>query len=284
MTTTNPDVVLSVRGIQKSFGTHHVLKGIDLDVHRGEVVSLIGASGSGKTSLLRCMNLLLQPDEGEVVIGGAPLFRKNASGELKLTPSQIAAVRMKTGMVFQNFNLFPHRTAIENIIEAPVTVAKVPKRVATAHALELLKRMGLPDAGHKYPSQLSGGQQQRVAIARALAMKPTVMLFDEPTSALDPELVGDVLASIRQLAADGMTMVIVTHEIGFASELADRLVFMADGVINASGTPRELFSSNVNPRFSTFVSRFNEQGALVNSLQCGEPRPVPVPVTVLARA
>jgi polar amino acid transport system ATP-binding protein len=280
MTTSNPEVVLSVRGIQKSFGTHHVLKGIDLDVHRGEVVSLIGASGSGKTSLLRCMNLLLQPDEGEVVIGGSPLFRKNASGELKLTQAQIAAVRTKTGMVFQNFNLFPHRTAIENIIEAPVTVAKIPKRDATALALELLEKMGLPNAGHKYPSQLSGGQQQRVAIARALAMKPTVMLFDEPTSALDPELVGDVLASIRQLAADGMTMVIVTHEIGFASELADRLVFMADGVINACGTPRELFSSNTNPRFSAFVSRFKEQGALANSLQGGAPRAVPV----LARA
>jgi len=280
MMTSNREVVLSVRGIQKSFGTHHVLKGIDLDVHRGEVVSLIGASGSGKTSLLRCMNLLLQPDEGEIVISGAPLFRKNTSGELKLTQAQIAAVRTKTGMVFQNFNLFPHRTAIENIIEAPVTVAKVPKREATAQALELLERMGLPNAGHKYPSQLSGGQQQRVAIARALAMKPTVMLFDEPTSALDPELVGDVLAAIRQLAADGMTMVIVTHEIGFASELADRLVFMSDGVVNATGTPRELFSSDANPRFSAFVSRFKEQGALVNSLQGGGPRPVPV----LARA
>jgi len=264
---TDSDVVLSVRGIQKSFGSHHVLRGIDLDVHRGEVISLVGASGSGKTSLLRCMNLLLQPDSGEVVIDGSPLFRKTNSDELKLSKKQIADVRTKTGMVFQSFNLFPHQTALQNIIEAPVTVKRTPRAEAEAHAKELLARMGLPNAGHKYPSQLSGGQQQRVAIARALAMKPTVMLFDEPTSALDPELVGDVLEAIRLLASDGMTMVIVTHEIAFACEVADRLVFMADGVIGACGTPRELFSSESNPRFSSFVSRFKGQAALLNSLQ-----------------
>uniref|UniRef100_UPI000A0F76D3 amino acid ABC transporter ATP-binding protein n=1 Tax=Ensifer aridi TaxID=1708715 RepID=UPI000A0F76D3 len=226
MTVVSTEVVLSVRGIEKSFGKHHVLRGIDLDVRRGEVVCLIGASGSGKTSLLRCMNLLLEPDRGEIAIEGTPLFRRTATERLKLSNAQVNAARGKTGMVFQNFNLFPHRTALQNIIEAPLVVKRVPRAEAEAKARELLNRMGLPDAGHKYPSQLSGGQQQRIAIARALAMQPTIMLFDEPTSALDPELVGEVLAAIRQLAAEGMTMVIVTHEIGLAYELADRVIFM----------------------------------------------------------
>ncbi|MET4754770.1 amino acid ABC transporter ATP-binding protein, partial [Bradyrhizobium sp. RT11b] len=195
MAATSSEVVLSVRGIEKSYGKNHVLRGVDLDVHRGEVVCLIGASGSGKTSLLRCMNLLMEPDQGEIVIEGAPLFRVTGDKRLKLSGRQISPVRMKTGMVFQSFNLFPHRTALENIIEAPLLVKKVSRTEAEARARELLTRMGLPDAGHKYPSQLSGGQQQRVAIARALAMQPTIMLFDEPTSALDPELVGEVLAA-----------------------------------------------------------------------------------------
>ncbi|ESY15430.1 amino acid ABC transporter ATP-binding protein, partial [Mesorhizobium sp. LNJC394B00] len=237
MTATSTEVVLSVRGIEKSYGKHHVLRGVDLDVHRGEVVCLIGSSGSGKTSLLRCMNLLMEPDKGEIVIHGASLFRRTESERLKLSSRQVSAVRLKTGMVFQNFNLFPHRTALGNIIEAPLVVKKVPRAEAEARAHELLNRMGLSDAGHKYPSQLSGGQQQRIAIARALAMQPTIMLFDEPTSALDPELVGDVLAAVRQLAADDMTMVVVTHEIRFAYELADRVVFIDQGIVAASGAP-----------------------------------------------
>lgn len=266
MTKNSDDVVLSVRGIQKSFGKQHVLRGVDLDVHRGEVVCLIGASGSGKTSLLRCMNLLMEPDQGEILIEGAPLFLRNGRERLKLSSSKVSAVRIKTGMVFQSFNLFPHRTALENIIEAPIVVKKVPRADAEAQARELLSRMGLPDAGNKYPSQLSGGQQQRVAIARALAMQPTIMLFDEPTSALDPELVGEVLAAIRQLAAEGMTMVIVTHEIGFAYELADRVVFMDQGVIAADGPPRELLLSGDNARLAAFVSRFTEQARLLSPL------------------
>jgi polar amino acid transport system ATP-binding protein len=266
MTGSSKDVVLSVHGIEKSFGKQQVLRGVDLDVYRGEVVCLIGASGSGKTSLLRCMNLLNEPARGEVVIEGAPLFRRSATEHLKLSSAQVSAVRIKTGMVFQSFNLFPHRTALENIIEAPIVVKKTPRAEAEAKARDLLARMGLPDAGHKYPSQLSGGQQQRVAIARALAMQPTIMLFDEPTSALDPELVGEVLAAIRQLAAEGMTMVIVTHEIGFAYELADRVVFMDQGVVAASGPPRELLLSRENPRLAAFVARFTEQARMLGPL------------------
>lgn len=265
-TAKSTEVVLSVRGIEKSFGTHHVLRGVDLDVHRGEVVCLIGSSGSGKTSLLRCMNLLMEPDQGEILIEGAPLFRCTAAARLKLSNAQVNAARVKTGMVFQSFNLFPHRTSLGNIIEAPLVVKKVPRAEAEARAHELLNRMGLSDAGHKYPSQLSGGQQQRIAIARALAMQPTIMLFDEPTSALDPELVGDVLAAIRQLAADGMTMVIVTHEIGFAYELADLVVFIDQGIVAASGAPRELLLSGANARLAAFVGRFTEQARLLGPL------------------
>jgi polar amino acid transport system ATP-binding protein len=266
MTATFPEVVLSLRGIEKSFGTQHVLRGVDLDVHRGEVICLIGASGSGKTSLLRCMNLLMEPDKGEILIEGAPLFRRVGQEKLKLSNAQINAVRSKTGMVFQNFNLFPHRTALRNITEAPLVVKKVPRAEAEALGNKLLTRMSLQEAGHKYPSQLSGGQQQRIAIARALAMQPTIMLFDEPTSALDPELVGEVLAAIRQLATEGMTMVIVTHEIGLAYELADRVVFMDQGVIAANGDPREILVSNANPRLAAFVGRFTEQARLLSPL------------------
>ncbi|PDT44069.1 ATP-binding protein [Sinorhizobium fredii] len=266
MTSKNTEVVLSLRGIEKSFGIQHVLRGVDLDVHRGEVICLIGVSGSGKTSLLRCMNLLLEPDKGEIIIEGAPLFRRTGAEKLKLSNAQINSARSKTGMVFQNFNLFPHRTALQNIIEAPLIVKKVPRAEAEAQGNKLLARMGLPDAGHKYPSQLSGGQQQRIAIARALAMQPTIMLFDEPTSALDPELVGEVLAAIRQLAAEGMTMVIVTHEIGLAYELADRVIFMDQGVVAANGDPRELLLSDTNPRLAAFVGRFTEQARLLSPL------------------
>ncbi|RUW97854.1 amino acid ABC transporter ATP-binding protein [Mesorhizobium sp. M2A.F.Ca.ET.037.01.1.1] len=201
MTATSTEVVLRIRGIEKSFGTHHVLRGMDLDVRRGEVVCLIGSSGSDKTSDLRCMNLLLEPDQGEIVLEGAPLFRRTRTERLKLSNAQVNAGRVKTGMVFQNFNLFPHRTALENIIEAPVggeESAASPSRGTGSRAAHA---NGTSRCRHKYPSQLSGGQQQRIAIARALAMQPTIMLFDEPTSALDPELVGDVLAAIPRLAA-----------------------------------------------------------------------------------
>ncbi|WP_183622000.1 amino acid ABC transporter ATP-binding protein [Rhizobium leguminosarum] len=266
MTSTSPEVVLSLRGIEKSFGTQHVLRGVDLDVHRGEVICLIGASGSGKTSLLRCMNLLMEPDKGEILIEGAPLFRRVGQEKLKLSNAQINSIRSKTGMVFQNFNLFPHRTALRNITEAPLVVKKVPRAEAESLGIKLLTRMGLQEAGHKYPSQLSGGQQQRIAIARALAMQPTIMLFDEPTSALDPELVGEVLAAIRQLATEGMTMVIVTHEIGLAYELADRVIFMDQGVIAANGDPRQILVSNANPRLAAFVGRFTEQARLLSPL------------------
>ncbi|WP_139793409.1 amino acid ABC transporter ATP-binding protein, partial [Ensifer aridi] len=266
MTAKSAEVVLSLRGIEKSFGAQYVLRGVDLEVHRGEVVCLIGASGSGKTSLLRCMNLLLEPDKGEIIIEEAPLFRRSGAERLKLSNAQINSARSKTGMVFQNFNLFPHRTALQNIMEAPLIVKKVPRAEAEEQGNKLLARMGLPDAGHKYPSQLSGGQQQRIAIARALAMQPTIMLFDEPTSALDPELVGEVLAAIRQLAAEGMTMVIVTHEIGLAYELADRVIFMDQGVVAANGDPRELLLSDTNPRLAAFVGRFTEQARLLSPL------------------
>lgn len=264
------DVMLRLRGIEKAFGSHTVLCGVDLDVHRGEVVCLIGASGSGKTSLLRCMNLLLEPDRGEVDIAGEPLFRRTNAERLKLSAARMRAVRTRTGMVFQNFNLFPHLTALQNVMEAPLTVKRMPRAEAETLARSLLNKIGLSESMAKHPTQLSGGQQQRVAIARALAMAPEVMLFDEPTSALDPELVGEVLAAIRQLAEEGMTMVIVTHEIGFAYELADRVVFMDQGVLAASGAPRDLLLRPTNPRLAAFVCRFREQARLLGPLAAAD--------------
>jgi polar amino acid transport system ATP-binding protein len=240
-----------------------VLRGVDFDVHRGEVVCLIGSSGSGKTSLLRCMNLLLEPDQGEVVIEGAPLFRRTGTEQLKLSTAQVSAVRTKTGMVFQNFNLFPHLTALENVAEAPV-VAQRPgktrpsKAEARERGLELLDRVGLKDRAGAYPRQLSGGQQQRVAIARALALDPKILLFDEPTSALDPELVNEVLDVIRELAKSGTTLIIVTHEMGFARDVADTVVFMDQGQIVEQGAPKDIFTNPQEERTRSFFSKVIE--------------------------
>jgi polar amino acid transport system ATP-binding protein len=242
--------------VRKSYGHHEVLKGIDLSVATGEVVSLLGPSGSGKSTFLRCINHLELIDGGEISVNGKLVgFRRHNGKKYELRPRDVAAARLDVGMVFQRFNLFPHRTALENVMEAPVHVKGEGKETARAHALELLDRVGLAERSAAYPAELSGGQQQRVAIARALAMKPRLMLFDEPTSALDPELVGEVLDVMRGLAADGMTMLVVTHEIGFAREVCDRVVFMDDGVIVEQGSPGEVFGNPQHRRTQAFLSK-----------------------------
>src|SRR3954451_19844850 len=229
--------------VSKSFHKIEVLKGIDLEVGKGQVVCLLGPSGSGKTTFLRCINQLETIDGGRIWGDGDVMGYSEQDGRLhRLTEKAIAMQRRESGMVFQRFNLFPHMTALANVAEAPVKVRGLRKKEATETAVALLERVGLADKRSAYPAQLSGGQQQRVAIARALAMKPKLMLFDEPTSALDPELVGDVLAVMRELAADGMTMVVVTHEMGFAREAADRVVMMDEGVIVEEGTPEQFFN------------------------------------------
>ncbi|MBF6330011.1 amino acid ABC transporter ATP-binding protein [Nocardia transvalensis] len=240
----------------KNFGALQVLKGISLEVARGEVMCLVGPSGSGKSTFLRCINHLEQVNAGRLYVDGELIGYRERGGKLyELSPKQAAAQRRDIGMVFQHFNLFPHRTAIENVIEAPTQVKRVRKQDALARAKELLDRVGLADKAEAYPAQLSGGQQQRVAIARALAMEPKLMLFDEPTSALDPELVGEVLGVMRELASSGMTMVVVTHEMGFAREVADQLVFMDGGVVVEAGNPRELLANPQHDRTKTFLSR-----------------------------
>lgn len=236
--------MIKVEGLNKYFGDLHVLKGVDLQVHPKEVVVLIGASGSGKSTLLRCLNFLDIKDEGQIFIDG----KKIEQAECDLNK-----IRETVGMVFQHFNLFPHMTVLENVIEAPITVKKIKKKDAIDQATALLKKVGLQDKAHVYPEQLSGGQKQRVAIARSLAMNPSVMLFDEPTSALDPELVGEVLQVMKSLAKEGMTMVVVTHEMGFAKEVADRVVFMDDGVIAEEGKPFEMFSNPKHPKAKQFL-------------------------------
>lgn len=243
--------MIEVKRLSKSFGSNRVLDGIDLHVPAGSVTVIIGPSGSGKTTLLRCLNFLERPESGTVRVAGAAVDAGKATRE------QIAALRRQSAMVFQNFHLFPHMTALANIIEGPVTVRGISQSAATAKGLELLTKVGLAHKADAYPSQLSGGQQQRVAIARALAMEPKVLLFDEPTSALDPELVGEVLATMKALAAEGNTMVVVTHEMGFAREVADRVIFMDGGKIAEAGPPAELFGSPREERTRQFLSRLS---------------------------
>ena len=245
---TNTDIIISVKDLVKEYNHGEVvaLDHCDLDVKKGEVVAIIGPSGSGKSTLLRSLNLLEEPTAGEIYFEGVELSSKKVD---------INRHRQKMGMVFQHFNLFPHKTVLENIMMAPVTLKLKTPREAQAQALKLLERVGLADKKDEYPNMLSGGQKQRIAIVRALAMEPEVMLFDEPTSALDPEMVGEVLDVMRELARDGMTMIVVTHEMGFAREVADRVIFMADGSIVEEGTPREIFDTPKEERTQNFLSK-----------------------------
>ncbi len=255
MTDTMTPMVLA-EGVSKSFGSNEVLKSIDLKVNPGEVLCIIGPSGSGKSTFLRCINHLERVDAGRLSVDGEVVgYRQHGDKLYELKPKEAARQRREIGMVFQRFNLFPHMTALENVIEAPIRVKGISKAKAIERANELLTRVGLADKGDHYPSQLSGGQQQRVAIARALAMDPKLMLFDEPTSALDPELVGEVLDVMKGLAASGMTMVVVTHEMGFAREVADELVFMDGGVVVESGDPREVLGNPQHQRTQAFLSK-----------------------------
>ncbi len=238
--------MIKVKNLHKKFGKLHVLKGVEVNIQKGEVVVVIGPSGSGKSTLLRCLNLLEQPSDGEIIFEGINITDKR---------NDINKLRQKMGMVFQNFNLFPHLTVLENITLAPVKLKNMSPREAEVNALELLKRVGLEDKAHNYPSQLSGGQKQRIAIVRALAMAPDVMLFDEPTSALDPEMVGEVLEVMKELASEGMTMVVVTHEMGFAREVGTRVLFMDEGSLKEEGRPEEIFSNPSNERTKEFLSK-----------------------------
>ncbi|SHJ38888.1 polar amino acid transport system ATP-binding protein [Tessaracoccus bendigoensis DSM 12906] len=248
--------MIEAKGVHKLFGELHVLKGIDFTVERGEVAVLLGPSGSGKSTLIRCINELEQISAGRMYVDGELMGLREKNGRLhRLSDKEIAHQRSRVGMVFQRFNLFPHMTALANVMEAPRQVLRMSKGEAERDAREQLERVGLADRADHYPSQLSGGQQQRVAIARALAMKPELMLFDEPTSALDPELVGEVLTVMQDLAASGMTMVVVTHEVGFAREVADQVVFMDDGVIVESGPPAAVIDNPQNPRTKDFFAK-----------------------------
>ncbi|WP_252244330.1 MULTISPECIES: amino acid ABC transporter ATP-binding protein [unclassified Clostridium] len=238
--------MIYVKDLHKSFGKHEVLKGIDYHIKKGEVVVVIGPSGSGKSTFLRCLNLLEDPSSGVVEFEGKDIISKVVD---------INKMREKMGMVFQQFNLFPHKTVINNIALAPMKIKKISKQKAENKAMDLLDKVGLKDKANDYPASLSGGQKQRIAIARALAMEPDVMLFDEPTSALDPEMVGEVLNVMKNLASEGMTMVVVTHEMGFAREVGDRILFMDDGNIVEEGTPEEVFKNPKNPRTIDFLSK-----------------------------
>ena len=247
--------LVAIRSVSKTFGEFPALKSVSLDVRAGEVLCLIGASGSGKTTLLRCINQLTPIDSGGIWLDGELLGLREQGGRLhRLTALEIARQRLKTGMVFQRFNLFPHMTALENITEGPVQVQRRSQEDARAEAMELLRRVGLTAKADAYPAELSGGQQQRVAIVRALAMKPMLMLFDEPTSALDPELVGEVLSVMKELAKSGMTMMVVTHELGFAREVADTVVYMDHGAIVESGPAAEVLGAPREVRTQSFLS------------------------------
>ena len=245
--------ILSIRGLEKSFGALKVLKGIDLDVQRGEVVCIIGASGSGKSTLLRCLNLLEEPENGQILFNGE---------DLTDIDTDLDSLRQKIGMVFQSFNLFNNKNVLDNCTLAPTSVLRIPRAQAEAPAIRHLAAVGLKDFVHADSRRLSGGQKQRVAIARALCMEPEIMLFDEPTSALDPEIVGEVLDVMRNLARQGMTMVVVTHEMAFAKEVSDRIVFMDQGVILEQGTPAEVFGNPKEARTREFLSRYLEDKAL----------------------
>ena len=248
--------MIKVENVYKSFGSLQVLKGISLEVDQGEVVCIIGPSGSGKSTLLRCLNHLERITSGRVYIEDEMIDeRTEGRDQLKISQKRISEICIELGMVFQRFNLFPHMTVLQNIMEAPVTVKKIPKHEAEIYAIGLLEKVGLADKRDEYPSRLSGGQQQRVAIARALAMKPKIMLFDEPTSALDPELVGEVLEVMKGLAKEGMTMLVVTHEMGFAREVGDRVLFMDNGEIKEEGKPEEIFSNPKNERTRAFLQK-----------------------------
>lgn len=240
------EALIQVKGLEKSFGKQQVLKGIDTEIQKGEVVVIIGPSGSGKSTFLRCLNLLETPTKGQVIFEGV---------DITAAKNDLYTMREKMGMVFQNFNLFPNLTVMENLTLAPVKVKRQSKSEAEAYGEYLLKKVGLQDKAEAYPQSLSGGQKQRIAIARALAMQPDVMLFDEPTSALDPEMVGEVLQVMKDLAKEGMTMVIVTHEMGFAKEVGDRILFMYEGIIMEEGLPQELFEQPQNPRTCDFLSK-----------------------------
>lgn len=247
--------MISAQNVHKSFGQLEVLKGIDLEVQPGEVACLLGPSGSGKSTFLRCVNHLDNATAGRLYVDGELIGYREKNGTLyEISEKEAAEQRSDIGMVFQSFNLFPHRTVIENIIEAPVQVKKIPEDTARARAMELLEDVGLASKANNYPVQLSGGQQQRVAIARAVAMNPKLMLFDEPTSALDPELVGEVLRVMKDLAAEGMTMLVVTHEMGFAREVADKVFFMDGGVVIESGSPAEVLDNPQQPRTKEFLA------------------------------
>ena len=255
--------VIRIRNLHKRFGDLHVIRGVDLDVARGERIAIIGASGSGKSTILRCVNFMEMPSDGTIELDGKVLGteRRGNGGtpERRYSEAELCDVRTRVGMVFQQFNLFPHMTALENVMEGLLSVKHVQKRSARARGIEQLAKVGLQDKLDAYPGKLSGGQQQRVAIARALAMEPEVLLFDEPTSSLDPELVGEVLRVIHALADEGRTMLLVTHELGFAYHFADRVVFIADGVVHETGTPDEVLKNPKRERTRAFLAGFTER-------------------------
>jgi octopine/nopaline transport system ATP-binding protein len=246
---------VSITNLRKNFGSLEVLKGVSLKANEGDVISILGASGSGKSTMLRCINMLEVPDGGDVTIGGETIkLKQSRKGMVPADQRQVDRIRSRVAMVFQSFNLWSHMTILENVIEAPVHVQKRPKAECIAEAEELLAKVGIADKRNQYPSHLSGGQQQRAAIARALAMRPDVMLFDEPTSALDPELVGEVLRVMRSLAEEGRTMLVVTHEMGFARDVSNRVVFLHKGVVEEEGPPTEVFGAPKSERFKQFIS------------------------------